>query len=161
MCPPTTSIPNFLLSSANSARSSDWMKARCFDEFVACASCGAIARMYKPFERSLARFIATSIALSASVDPSCTNRTSSDNVSSMPDKGIGLTKLVSPEAKRIAERIGSPWRVHRLHRKRRFERDNCCTDAHPISRMSRSISIRISSSARSTPAWPAAARGNR
>lgn len=86
MCPPVTSISNFLLSSANSPKSSDRTKARCLDGFLSCASKGAIARIYNALERSLAKLIATSIALSASVDPSCTSRMSSDNVGSMPDK---------------------------------------------------------------------------
>ena len=42
---------------------------------------------------------------------------------------------------------------------RRFSRDNWSIDWHPISFIPRSISARIRPSARSTPAWPAAARG--
>jgi hypothetical protein len=41
--------------------------------------------------------------------------------------------------------------------KRRLSRDSWLTDVQPISFMSRTISVRSSSSARSTPAWPAAA----
>ena len=42
---------------------------------------------------------------------------------------------------------------------RRFSRESWSIDVHPISFIPRSTSARIRPSARSTPAWPAAARG--
>jgi hypothetical protein len=44
---------------------------------------------------------------------------------------------------------------------RRFSRASSLIDAHPISFIPLSISARMRPSARSTPAWPAAAKGNR
>src|SRR5262249_56832669 len=44
---------------------------------------------------------------------------------------------------------------------RRLSRDSWLIDVQPISFMSRSISVRMRPSARSTPAWPAAAKGKR
>jgi hypothetical protein len=43
--------------------------------------------------------------------------------------------------------------------KRRFSRESWPIAAQPINLIPRSISARISPRARSTPAWPAAARG--
>lgn len=70
------------------------------------------------------------------------------------------------QRERSLSAVTVPWRLGSTGpaghaRKRRFPRVSCATDAHPINRISRSISARICSSARSTPACPAAARGKR
>ena len=62
---------------------------------------------------------------------------------------------VWPKILRVAER--KPARMDYLNRK--LSRESRPIEAQPISLMSRSISARMRPSARSTPAWPAAASG--
>jgi hypothetical protein len=58
---------------------------------------------------------------------------------------------IPPQGQRTSEAFTSNYL------NRRFSRDNWSIDEQPISFIPRSISVRIRPSARSTPAWPAAA----
>ena len=59
---------------------------------------------------------------------------------------------------RVATASG-PEVSRRGYLNRRFSRESCPTVVQPINFIPRSISALIKPSARSTPAWPAAARG--